>query len=312
MPQKPSEQEWRPGHKLVGRVVEKHKPLIDAYLAAKDAGETFTPVEPRKAATVMLVRQEDADHLSRYRSKKPLEERMAPPNGIEVFMLRRQRTMKFVPDAVVFPGGRVDPKDAAPNLPWAGPSPAEWARRIGRDEITARVVLSAAVREVFEESGVLLAGPDEQSVVGDTETPEWIEERRRLVEHEQCLSDLLIRRNLVIRTDLLNFISNWCTPEYSDIRYDTFFFAARCPVWQEPDDRSREAYLADWVEPQWAFDLGDDQTIELMVPTAYNLGFVARAKDIHDLMTQVHPGKRFMEEATKLPNGEYAVTGILP
>lgn len=311
MPQKPSEQEWRSGHELVGRVLDDHKPMVDAYLKAKTEG-TFQPVKPRKAATVMLVRQEDADHLTRYRSKKPAEQRMAPPNGIEVFMLRRQKSMKFVPDAVVFPGGRVDPKDAAPNLPWAGPSPAEWARRIGRDEETARVVLSAAVREVFEESGVLLAGPDEHSLVGDTETPEWIEERRRLVEHEQCLSDLLIRRNLVIRTDLLNFISNWCTPEYSNIRYDTFFFAARCPVWQEPDDRSREAFIADWVEPQWAFDMGDDYTIELMVPTAYNLGFVARAKDIHDLMTAVHPGKCFMEKPVILPNGDYAVTGILP
>ena len=311
MPQKPSEQEWQSGHRLVGRVVEDHRKYIDEYFKKKKQG-TFVPVEPRKAATVMLVRQEDAEHLSRYRSSKPVDKRMAPPNGIEVFMLRRQKTMKFVPNAVVFPGGRVDPKDADPSLPWAGPSPAEWAQRIGRDEITARVVLSAAVREVFEESGVLLAGPDEHSVVEDVSDPEWIEERRRLVEHEQCLSELLIRENLVIRTDLLNYISNWCTPEYSPMRYDTFFFAARCPDSQTPDDRSRESYIADWVEPQWAFDLGDDRVIDLMVPTAYNLGFVVRSKDLNDLMTTVHPAYRFMEEPEILEDGEYAVTGILP
>ena len=108
MPQKPSEQEWQSGHRLVGRVVEDHRKYIDEYFKKKKQG-TFVPVEPRKAATVMLVRQEDAEHLSRYRSSKPVDKRMAPPNGIEVFMLRRQKTMKFVPNAVVFPGGRVDP-----------------------------------------------------------------------------------------------------------------------------------------------------------------------------------------------------------
>ena len=87
---------------------------------------------------------------------------------------------------------------------------------------------------------------------------------------------------------------------------------ARCPDGQTPDDRSRESYIADWVEPQWAFDLGDDRVIDLMVPTAYNLGFVARSKDLNDLMTTVHPVYRFMEEPEILEDGEYAVTGILP
>lgn len=309
--QKPSKQEWRSGHELIGPIFDSHKAMVDAYLEGKRSGN-FTPVEPRKAATVMLVREEDPADLSPYRSTKPVKDRIAPPNGIEVFMLRRQKTMKFVPDAVVFPGGRVDPKDADPTLPWAGPTPAEWAQCIGRDENTARMILVAAVREVFEESGVLLAGADESSIVSDTSTPEWGEERRKLVDHEQCLSALLVRRNLVIRTDLLNFISNWCTPEYSNMRFDTFFFAARCPIDQTPDDRSRESYLADWVEPQWAFDRGDDNTIKLMVPTAYNLGWVTRAKDIDDLMTTVHPGVRFMEEPDILPDGTYVVKGILP
>ena len=311
MPQKPSEQEWRSGHMLVGRVLDEHKPQIDAYLAGTAAG-TFVPTTPRKAATVMLVRETDPAHPARYRSAKPAAARMAPPNGIEVFMLRRQKTMQFVPDAVVFPGRRVDPKDADPALPWAGPSPAEWAARLGRDEQTARVVLAAAIREVFEESGVLLAGPDARTLVADTSGAEWVQERRRLVEHEQCLSELLIRRNLVLRSDLLNYLSNWCTPEYSPLRYDTFFFAARCPAGQVPDDRSRESFLADWVEPQWAFDEGDDYQIKLMVPTAYNLGFAARAASLDDLMTTVHAPARFMEEPRILENGDYVVTGILP
>ena len=74
-------------------------------------------------------------------------------------MLRRVATMEFAPRMMVFPGGGVDPRDADAGLPWAGPAPAEWAARLDVDEATARVLVAAAVREVFEECGVLLAGP---------------------------------------------------------------------------------------------------------------------------------------------------------
>lgn len=311
MAQKPSEQAFRKGERLQALVLDSQRPLIDEYFAGTKAG-TFTPVQPRFAATVMLVRSYNESRRSEYHSDKPLDQRVAPPNGIEIFMLRRQKTMKFVPDAVVFPGGRVDDKDSDPRLPWAGPSPAEWAQRLNRPEEAARRILVAAVREVFEESGVLLAGPDATCVVDDVSGDDWTEDRRQLVEHELNFAEMLIRRNLVLRTDLLNCYSNWCTPEYSPQRYDTFFFAARCPEGQVPDDLSREAYIADWIEPQWAYDLGDEGKIRLMPPTIYNLGFVARAKDIDDLMNTPHTITKIMEQPAILENGEYVVTGILP
>ncbi len=160
-----------------------------------------------------------------------------------MFMLRRVKTMEFVPDAVVFPGGRVDDRDSNPNLPWCGPTPAEWAELMGCTEDVARRVVVAAAREVFEECGVLLAGPDEHSVVQDLSDPSWQEDRTALENHEIAFADMLILRGLVLRTDLLGLISNFCTPEFETKRYDTFFFF--CPYARRPGGRWRNKRSAD-------------------------------------------------------------------
>ena len=190
----------------------------------------FEPVQPKYAATVMLVR-DSAPFQTEYR----IESDHFPPDfptgqELEVFMLRRVKTMEFVPDAVVFPGGRVDDRDSNPNLPWCGPAPAEWAELMGCTEDVARRVVVAAAREVFEECGVLLAGPDEHSVVQDLSDPSWQEDRTALENHEIAFADMLILRGLVLRTDLLGLISNFCTPEFETKRYDTFFFSALMPA----------------------------------------------------------------------------------
>ena len=96
-----------------------------------DAGGTIGEPAPAKpSATVMLLRPGEA--------------------GPEVFVLKRAATMAFAPNMLAFPGGGVDARDADPGVPWAGPGPQEWASRL----------VIAAAREVFEECGVLLAGPD--------------------------------------------------------------------------------------------------------------------------------------------------------
>lgn len=92
------------------------------------------PVVPKLASTVMLVR-DSVPGDTKYR----IDDGVFPPDfpdqqNIEVFMLRRAKSMDFVPDAVVFPGGRVDPRDDNPGLPWAGPTPAEWAEKMGCTE----------------------------------------------------------------------------------------------------------------------------------------------------------------------------------
>ena len=74
-------------------------------------------------------------------------------------MLRRVSEMEFAPSMMVFPGGSVDDRDGEIGLPWAGPSPSEWADRLGCSPAEAQMYVAAAIREVFEECGVLLAGP---------------------------------------------------------------------------------------------------------------------------------------------------------
>jgi 8-oxo-dGTP pyrophosphatase MutT (NUDIX family) len=138
-----------------------------AWMGAPEPGE---PVTPKRAATVMFVR-DAAEGGSADGSA-----------GVEVFMLRRVATMEFAPRMMVFPGGGVDPRDADPGLPWAGPTAAEWAGRLDVDEATARVLVAAAVREVFEECGVLLAGPTPDEVLAVVTSAHWHDQRPRLLD----------------------------------------------------------------------------------------------------------------------------------
>jgi 8-oxo-dGTP pyrophosphatase MutT (NUDIX family) len=170
-------------------------------------------------------------------------------SGVEVFMLRRASTMEFAPRMLVFPGGGVDLRDADPSLPWVGPSPTQWGRLLVADEATARELVVAAVREVFEECGVLLAGPDVDSVVEDVSGPGWQAERDGLLSREISLAQMLISRGLVLRSDLLRARAHWITPEFEPKRYDTRFFAALLPAGQVADDRTTEAEHADWADP---------------------------------------------------------------
>jgi 8-oxo-dGTP pyrophosphatase MutT (NUDIX family) len=207
---------------------------------AKDwlEGRRSEVVAARSAATVMILRD-------RHGAKG------GDANGsvVEVFMLRRAPTMEFAPRMLVFPGGGVDPRDADPSLPWAGPSPAQWGRLLVADAATARELVVAAVREVFEECGVLLAGPDVDSVVGDVSGPAWQAEREGLLSREVSLAQMLIHRGLVLRSDLLRARAHWITPEFEPKRYDTRFFAALLPAGQIADDRTTEADHADWSDP---------------------------------------------------------------
>ena len=197
--------------------------------------------------------------------------------AVDVFMLRRVATMAFAPRMMVFPGGGVDPRDADPDLPWAGPSPAEWGRMLVADELTARELVVAAVREVFEECGVLLAGADADAVVGDVSGPSWQAERAALLSHEVSLAQMLIRRGLVLRSDLLRARAHWITPEFEPKRYDTRFFAALLPAGQIADDQTSEADHADWADPARLLQDYASGSALLLPPTVVCLEQVAAA-----------------------------------
>jgi len=211
------------------------------------AGRHPAAVATRSAATVMILR--DREDREDRRHGEDRNDRRDHSAGVEVFMLRRSASMEFAPRMMVFPGGGVDPRDGDPGLPWAGPSPAQWGRLLIADEVTARELVVAAVREVFEECGVLLAGPDVGSVVGDVSGPAWQADRAALLSRELSLAQLLIARGLVLRSDLLRARAHWITPEFEPKRYDARIFAALLPAGQIADDQTSEADHADWADP---------------------------------------------------------------
>lgn len=199
-----------------------------------------------------------ADRLAEYRSRAaaPAEPKVAAStillrdgeSGPEAFLLRRRTRMAFAGGMVVFPGGGVDPRDGSEDLGWVGPSPSAWAQRLGvGDESAARAVVCAAVRETFEESGVLLAGPSATAVVSDTSAPEWADARRALEARETAFTEVLRERGLVVRTDLLRPWTCWITPEFEPRRYRTFFFVTASPAGQRAEAGSTETDAAGWL-----------------------------------------------------------------
>lgn len=218
-------------------------------IRALASGE-LTPVAPRSAATVMLLR-DTAD-------------------GPAVHMLRRRASMAFAGGAYAYPGGSVDPRDARLR-DVAGPTGAEWAERFGTDEATALSIVCAAVRETFEEAGVLLAGPGPDTVVADTTGDDWEADRAALVAHELSFADFLTRRGLVLRGDLLGAWARWITPEFEKRRYDTWFFVAALPEGQRTRNASTEADRTVWVRPDEAAAGYDRGELLMMPPTIATL-----------------------------------------
>jgi len=186
---------------------------------------------------------------------------------VQAYLLRRQTSMAFAAGMYVFPGGGVDARDADAGPAWAGPSPADWAVRLGVDETLARELVSAAVRETFEESGVLLAGPSDTSVVADVSGDDWEADRRALESRELSFADFLARRGLTLRTDLLAAWTHWITPEFEPRRYDTRFFVAALPAGQRTREILGEADRVTWMSPADAVAAVDSGAMAMLPPT---------------------------------------------
>lgn len=262
------------------------------------------PATPRFAATVMLVRDSKMNPTKYQITDGEMPGEFPTGQEIEVFMLRRVKSMAFVPDAVVFPGGRVDDRDSNPSLPWVGPTPAQWADYMSVTEDIARRVVVAAAREVFEECGVLLAGTSEDSLVNDLSDPTYQDDRAALVAHELSFADMLIKRGLVLRTDLLGLVSNWCTPEFEPKRYDTFFFSALMPEGQKADDKTSESQISDWVTPAYAIRESDRGHWLVVPPTVYNLTSIASSPSAEEFVSSRRKLQKIMLHPSRKENGE--------
>jgi 8-oxo-dGTP pyrophosphatase MutT (NUDIX family) len=224
-----------------------HLPAEFAEQAAAFADGTKVPAEPRDAATVVLLRPGSG--------------------GPELYLLRRPVSMEFAGGMCVFPGGAVDPRDFDHTVAWAGPSPAEWAERLGTDEAKARALVCAAVRETFEESGVLLAGQSADSVVADTTGEDWEDDRIALEGRELAMTDFLDRRGLVLRSDLLGAWSGWLTPVFEPKRYRTWFFVAELPEGQLTREVSTESDQVVWLPAARAVEQAEAREILMLPPT---------------------------------------------
>ncbi|MFJ8580484.1 NUDIX hydrolase [Micromonospora sp. NPDC093277] len=239
--------------------------------------ERGVPAVPRVAATVLLLRPAGTD--------------------FEVYLIRRVAAMAFG-GMYAFPGGGVDRSDSQAHLGWAGPDAAEWGDRLGLAPGDAQAVVCAAAREVFEEAGVLLAGPDPTTVVGDVSGDEWETVRQDLEARRTGFADLLAGRGLTLRSDLLLPWSRWITPEFEPRRFDTYFFVALLPEGQRTRDVSGEADRTLWCRPADALTRADAGELNMLPPTrvtlaqvtaAGDLAGVARAAAARDAATPVTP-----------------------
>ena len=211
----------------------------------------IVPAVPRDAATVMVLR--------------------SISEGVEVLMLRRVAAMKFAPGAYVFPGGSVDQADFGAEIGWHGPSPAEFGARLGASAEMARALVCAAVRETFEESGILLAGLPGGGPLAAPSGPSWEADRAALASGTLTLAGLLSRRGLVLRADLLVPWARWITPEGEPRRFDARFFVAALPPGQVVTGHEAESDHVAWLRPADAIEAARAEAISLLPPTATTL-----------------------------------------
>jgi 8-oxo-dGTP pyrophosphatase MutT (NUDIX family) len=211
------------------------------------------------AATVMLVR----DGLG----------------GLEVFMLRRALGASFAGGVYVFPGGRVDAADHAGEL-------EAICDDLDDQQASARLGVErgglafwvAAIRECFEEAGVLLARPvggDAAIRFDDPATEQRFATARRAVHSgELSLVDLCAGEGLRLITGLVQYVSHWITPIGEPKRFDTRFFLALAPPAQEPLHDDSETIASLWVTPRDALTRGAAGELQLYAPTIHNLEFL--------------------------------------
>lgn len=213
-----------------------------------DRLEQFDPATaavPKDAATIAVVRDGD--------------------RGLEAFLMRRHSGMAFAAGMYVFPGGGVQDDDGEP-MAWVGPPAQAWASRFSCTADLAHRLVVAAVRETFEETGVLLAGPDEHSIVGDT--TDLAGARDELEAKRLSFATFLADEKLVLRADLLGAWAHWITPAMEPRRYDTRFFVAALPHGQRIDTVSTEADKSTWAPLSDVLALVDEKRAAMMPPTA--------------------------------------------
>ena len=212
------------------------------------------------------------------------------PGGFEVLLLQRHPNSRFAPGAFAFPGGRVEPPDAGPGIEarCGALGRVEAARRLP-DVVPAERAIGfwvAALREAFEEAGILLArGPDARpvnaaSLGGDVRT--------HCREDSAVFGRLLTELDLVLATDRVVYWAHWITPEERPIRYDTRFFVAASWPEQAAEPDGLEMVAARWIRPEDALARHRARELVLPLPTQGILTSLSGHRDVDALRAAAH------------------------
>lgn len=227
-----------------------------------------SPAVPSPAATLVLLRDR-------------------PGGGVEVLLIQRHRASKFAAGDFVFPGGKVelddDPEDA---VAWCVGLDAARAARVLDLERAPRAAIGywiGAIRETFEEVGVLLAtGADGRPL--RVEAGRLADYRRACQADNRAFWTMVKREGLRLATDRLLYFAHWITPEAQPLRFDTRFFAAEAPAGQEPSGDDYEIVALRWFAPREALAANAGGEISLRMPTMKNLALFDGAGSVAEAL----------------------------
>lgn len=224
------------------------------------------PVPTRDASTVLPLRDADA--------------------GLEVFMIKRSTRLGFLGGAHVFPGGAVDNEDCAADLDayLEGFDAENASSTLGISDLSrARGHYVAAIRELFEEAGILLARASGRWIEHDDDS-QWVRYRSALVGGELGFGHFVRELNLKLATDALSYFAHWITPASEHKRFDTRFFLAKMPSCQRAEHDRVESVHGEWISPGEALARYARGEIGMVVPTICALDRLALHSDAEDAL----------------------------
>ncbi len=235
-------------------------------------------VQPRMASAVMLLRP----------AGKSGTDDMVEGAGVEVFMVRRVIQSDFMPDVYVFPGGSVSKDDLAAEREEGicMPVTAAVADPEGRTALGTGV-RAAAIRELFEEAGILLAyGETEEGMLAipEGDAPRFDAYRKAFNERKGSLVEMAHAEKLRLATDHLYYFAHWVTPEGMPKRFDTHFFIVTAPPEQRAAHDQLETSEGVWIRPAEALERYNNGTFPLVFATIHQLRGLAEFKSVEDAL----------------------------
>ena len=210
--------------------------------------------------------------------------------GIEILLIQRHRASKFAAGDHVFPGGKIEVDDHPDDVArWcSGLDGDQAARTLGATDGTRTALAhwTGAIREAFEEVGVLLA-VDAAGRPPRVDPAKLAEYRRACQRDHRAFWDLIRAERLTLTTDRLAYFAHWITPEENPLRFDVRFFAAPMPEGQNADADQHEIVGVRWLSPSEAFEAQKRGEISLRRPTIANLRIFERAASVADALSSL-------------------------